>query len=139
LGKLKDALNKTSKQEYLVTKAKLKRWFDIINEEVFANDLIKIQLKVHDHPYELYEPTKRYSDVRAYYIVEDVDTEQEYSYIIVKRQFPSLQLFLKVLVHEMVHHFTWSNDRILNHGPVFKKWKKPLKLHNCPLQYILYE
>lgn len=50
-------------------------------------------------------------------------------------KFASRTLFLKVLVHEMVHVWEHFNDRQMTHGPQFHKWKGPiLRRTTLPLE-----
>ena len=50
-----------------------------------------------------------------------------YSKLILTPQFPSIDIFKTTLIHEMVHHYTWLEHGIIDHGQEFLAWQKKVK------------
>ena len=101
--RLKDELRA---HRFYPTVAACNVWFSIINDEVFGNRLVPVTLVV-----------RRLRGIWGYY-------REEPSELVVTDSFPSKNLFLNILAHEMVHAFQHQTGTIVNHGKSFWEWRK---------------
>jgi hypothetical protein len=103
-------------------------WFSIINDEVFNNKLKPIDFKVQ----RLRGRWGYQTDDPPLVVLTDV--------------FPSKNLFLNVLAHEMIHVWQyqqqidelygpsyWKSEKREAHGPSFWKWEKKFKRNGLAL------
>lgn len=104
-------------ERYKTTLADCKKWFRIINEELFEGTLpqVSFQFKWLRVCWAYYEYFPRKPD----------KTES----IIMHNEYPSHRLFVEVLAHEMVHHWQYINSgwKNVDHGDEFKNWSKKAK------------
>ncbi|MEX0598698.1 MAG: SprT-like domain-containing protein [Candidatus Paceibacterota bacterium] len=99
-------LNRSNTFEPTITDCK--KWFRIINQEIFKNRLEDVKMW----------NIKRRRGVWAYYYC-DSDT----SGILMNNKYNSKQDFVNILSHEMIHHYQNQFDKPLGHGPSFSYWK----------------
>lgn len=121
---------------YRPTKKEIKELYNIINQEVFDNQLpiTKLELKSH---------------CRGYWgmcIADGFDTRKKRSQcsIVLSDKWYCKQWLINTLAHEMVHQHQWdvySKERskenknpTMNHGPSFYKFKKQLAEHGIILK-----
>ena len=100
----------------------IKKWFDILNEQIFGNKLppfSKIRLIKEDGIYAFY-----------CYWHKKKTKESELEMI---KKFKTKKLFVEILAHEMIHHYQHLHNEPLGHGPSFTAWKENLKLRGLEL------
>lgn len=90
-------------------------WFSIINDEIFGNKLAPVALCV-----------RRLRGMWGFF-------EDEENYLAVNETFPSKNLFLNVLAHEMVHAYQYQQGLAVNHGKTFWEWRKKFKSNGLTL------
>jgi hypothetical protein len=112
---------------YRVTNDAVKYWFRIINHEVW-NDKLPMFNTIHIRPF-----VKNWA-----MCIEDTDNPNETKYrLSIDIEFPSFQLFLNVLAHEMVHLYQFTQkDESEHHGDSFWKWEFILKSHGLTLSEV---
>ena len=101
-----------------------KKWFDILNEQIFGNKLVSIDIHV-----------KRHDGYHAFfhYWSRKENTDPEIS---LNTTFKNEKLFVEILAHEMIHYFQYSYDEPLGHGPTFWAWRDNLKLKGLTLHKV---
>lgn len=112
---------------YRVTNDAVKYWFRIINHEVW-NDRLPMFNTIQIRPF-----------VRNWAMcIEDTDDPSHTKYrLAIDIEFPSFQLFLNVLAHEMVHLYQFmQKDDGEHHGDSFWAWEFPLKEHGLLLSDV---
>jgi hypothetical protein len=92
--------------EFYVTVAACDFWFSVINDEVFGNKLKPVTMEV-----------RRLRGVWGYY-------EDDKFLLVMTDTFPSKNLFLNVLAHEMVHAYQHQQGNVPNHNKTFWDWRK---------------
>lgn len=110
--------NEVAKNEsYICDEKDCVKWFHILNEELFDNELPNIGFKF-----------KWLRVCWAYYeyyprIPDKPET------IIMRKEYPSYRLFVECLAHEMVHHWQYMKLgwRKVDHGDEFAEWSKTAK------------
>jgi hypothetical protein len=105
---------KTSKETYTPTIDDCHKWFDILNEDMFNNDLPRI-------PFDF----KWLRVCWAYY--EYFPREQDRTQrIVMHKRYPSKRLFVECLAHEMVHHWQYVKlgPNKVDHNEEFFNWCK---------------
>jgi hypothetical protein len=122
--------NKTNKVRKLLKKEELpygicfvsseeecRKWFDILNEELFNNELRRI-------PFDYKSLRKCW----AYYQYFPRIPERKES-IIMHKVYPTHRLFVECLAHEMVHHWQYTKLgwKKVDHGDEFLDWCKKAK------------
>jgi hypothetical protein len=104
------------------------KWFHILNQQVFGNLLNPVdKIFLSNH--------KKYGDVYALYHYGIKDGHKT-SKISVCKSFDDEKVFVEILAHEMIHHFQYSYNEPLGHGPSFSAWSdnfnvKGLKLYRA--------
>lgn len=103
------------------------RWFHILNEQIFGNKLkpvddIKIVRHYGTHAYYNY-----FRKCDEGYPANDMSF-----YTVFKDE----KLFVEILAHEMIHHFQYSYNEPLGHGPSFWAWRDNLKLKGLTLHKV---
>lgn len=124
------------KLPYRPNKKEVKELYNIINNEIFDNQLppAKLELKSHCRGYwgmciaEGFNKRKRYSQCR----------------IVLSDKWYCKQWLINTLAHEMVHQHQWdvyskertkeSKNPIMSHGPSFYKFKKQLSEYGIILK-----
>lgn len=103
--------------EYVPTERDCRKWFRILNEELFDNQLSRVPfdfkwLRVCWAYYE-YFPRK----------------PNEKERIIMNKRYPSYRLFVEVLAHEMIHHWQYKKRgwNKVDHGNEFLDWSRKAK------------
>lgn len=103
-------------------------WFHILNEQIFGNLLEPVdKMFISRH--------KGYGDVYALYYYDD-KTRGEPAKISFCKTFDSEKKFVEILAHEMVHHFQYSYNEPLGHGPTFMAWRDNFKLKGLNLYRV---
>jgi hypothetical protein len=111
--------------------------FDIINKNIFGNNLVRVPIKIRRLRMAYGWCEGRTNPDGEFYTHE----------IKIAPSHGCLQWFISILSHEMVHHWQWSilsNERaetmpfnraaIMSHGPSFYQWKKPLNKYGISLK-----
>ena len=100
-------------------------WFDILNEQIFGGLLEPVdKIFLSNH--------KNYGDVYALYYYDD-GQRGEPAKISFCKSFVDEKMFVEILAHEMVHHFQYTHDEPLGHGPSFMAWRDNFKLKGLNL------
>jgi hypothetical protein len=100
-------------------------WFHILNQQIFGsllNPVKKIFLSNH----------KNYGDVYALYYFNNKKRNKP-SKISLCKNFEDEKTFVEILAHEMVHHFQYTYDEPVGHGPTFLCWRDNFKLKGLKL------
>jgi hypothetical protein len=103
--------------EYDTTLEDCRKWFDILNEELFDNSLSHVPFGF-----------KWLRVCWAYYEYFPKTHERGES-IIMHKRYPSQRLFVECLAHEMIHHWQYMNLgwRKVDHAEEFLDWCKKAK------------
>jgi hypothetical protein len=103
--------------QYDTTTEDCERWFDVLNEELFDNELPRVpfQFKWLRVCWAYYEYFPRSSD----------SAEK----IIMHKRYPSKRLFVECLAHEMIHHWQYQKLgwRKVDHAEEFLDWCRKAK------------
>lgn len=118
-SKLAKILESHDNNTYETTFEDCKKWFNILNRELFDNKLPQVDV----------------IDIRwrrgtlAYYVsqLDDKDLTYKHSLLAMNKKYKSKKFFVEVLAHEMVHHWQFVNDLPTNHGETFQVWNEKLK------------
>jgi hypothetical protein len=97
-----------------------KYWIEVINVEVFNNALDPVQIEVR----RLRGAWGQYND--------------KSNTITLTNWFPSKEIFLNVLAHELIHAYQNAYGEPLGHGPSFWQWKKRFKNNGLYLSEKYY-
>ena len=123
-SKLAKEMSRThEKCKYVPTKDEIMYWFNIINREIFKNDLPqfrKIEVRRRHGCWgecigDTHKKTGRYSDLSLNHYQK------------------SKKHFIETLIHEMVHHYQWIHENTMTHGETFFAWKPKLAKYNVTL------
>ena len=119
--------NKISKKYYsktfYPTKHLITRWFNILNEEIFNNQV---------HPFYDIEILQK-KGCHAEHIPYEEEGEKVYGVLSIADRFINRNEFLFTLAHEMVHQWQWMTLNRTDHGESFFKWKNKLAQFEIPL------
>ena len=119
--------NKISKKYYsktfYPTKHLITRWFNILNEEIFNNQV---------HPFYDIEILQK-KGCHAEHIPYEEEGEKVYGVLSIADRFINRNEFLFTLAHEMVHQWQWMTLNITDHGESFFKWKNKFAQFELPL------
>lgn len=108
---------------YRVTNDAVKYWFRIINHEIWQDQLPMFNT-IQIRPF-----VKNWA-----MCIEDSDNPEKIRYkLAIDHVFPSFQLFLDVLAHEMVHLYQFVEDDDTEHGDSFWEWEYILAEHGLTL------
>lgn len=103
-------------------------WFHILNKQIFDNLLEPVEkIFISDHV--------KYGDVYALYYY-NMKKRGEPSKISVCRSFRNEKMFVEILAHEMIHHFQYTYDEPVGHGPTFFAWRENLQLKGLKLYRV---
>lgn len=123
---------------YRTTKREVKELYNIINQEIFDNELstAKFEVKSHCRGYWGFCIAKSFS-LRA---------KRSRCTIRLSDRWYTKQWLITILAHEMVHQYQWDiygKERVRNgkspmmsHGPSFFRFKDKLKKHGIELRRI---
>ena len=119
--------NKISKKYYsktfYPTKHLITRWFNILNEEIFNNQV---------HPFYDIEILQK-KGCHAEHIPYEEEGEKVYGVLSIADRFINRNEFLFTLAHEMVHQWQWMTLNRTDHGESFFKWKNKFAQFELPL------
>jgi hypothetical protein len=119
--------NKISKKYYsktfYPTKHLITRWFNILNEEIFNNQV---------HPFYDIEILQK-KGCHAEHIPYEEEGEKVYGVLSIADRFINRNEFLFTLAHEMVHQWQWMTLNRTDHGESFFKWKNKFAQFEIPL------
>lgn len=111
--------------KYHVEIKKAWTWFHIVNEQIFDNLLEPVdKMFISTH--------KKYGDVYALYHYDEKKRKQPSKISFIKT-FKSEKMFVEILAHEMIHHFQYTYDEPLGHGPTFLAWRENFNLKGLKL------
>jgi SprT-like family len=114
--------------EYRVNTDIAWEWFHILNEQIFGNLLKPVEkIFISKH--------KGYGDVYALYYYNHKIRKQP-SKISFQKKFKSEKVFVEILAHEMIHHFQYSYDEPVGHGPSFVAWRDNFTLKGLKLYKV---
>lgn len=123
LSKLKD-----DDVKYRPTVEDAWEWYHILNRQLFGNLLKPVEkIFVSNHV--------KYGDVYALYYYNQSKRGEE-SKISISSSFKNEKMFVEILAHEMIHHFQYSYDEPVGHGPTFFAWRDNLKLKGLRLYRV---
>jgi hypothetical protein len=105
------------------------KWFHIINEQVFGNNLVPVdKITISNH---------KGDDVYAYYYYYPKnDPKHGQTSISLAKSFKDEKFFVEILAHEMIHHFQHLYNEPSGHGPTFLAWSENLKLRGLTLYKV---
>ena len=125
---LSKLLESTNDNTYETNIEDTKKWFRILNNEIFkgklrALDEIDIRWRRGTYAY--------------YHYVYETDPKKpkyEYTKLCLNKKYKNKKFFVEILAHEMIHHYQFTNGELVNHGSTFTCWndifnKKGLKLY----------
>jgi hypothetical protein len=119
--------NKISKKYYYKTfyptKHLITRWFNILNEEIFNNQV---------HPFYDIEILQK-KGCHAEHIPYEEEGEKVFGVLSIADRFINRNEFLFTLAHEMVHQWQWMTLNRTDHGESFFKWKNKFAQFEIPL------
>jgi hypothetical protein len=107
ISKLKKLMNNHDVSNYTTTPEDCKRWFGVINRELFDGCLPSIDILIGWR-----------RKTHAYYVTGGRPDGR----ICVNKKYPSKKFFVEVLAHECVHHYQWVFEGDVGHGQTFQKW-----------------
>lgn len=114
--------------KYKVTVEECWEWFHILNEQIFGGLLEPVEkIFISNH--------KNYGDVYALYYYDDKSRGKP-AKISLCKTFESKKMFVEILAHEMIHHFQYTHDEPLGHGPSFMAWRDNFKLKGLDLYKV---
>lgn len=99
---------------YETTEEDCRYWFNVINKEVFDNQLTfpdKIDIRWRRGTY-------------AYHVTSWRKDGTPVTKLCMSKKYKSKRFFLCVLSHEMIHHWQALNGHPLGHGPCFLQWEE---------------
>ena len=104
-------------------------WFHILNEQIFGSLLEPVEkIFISKH--------KGYGDVYALYyynrLRRNVPAKMSFS-----KSYKNERQFVEILAHEMIHHFQYSYDEPIGHGPSFVAWRDNFKLKGLNLYKVI--
>ena len=100
-------------------------WYHILNEQIFGGLLEPVdKIFISNH--------KTYGDVYALYHYDDAERGRP-AKISFCKTFDDEKHFVEILAHEMIHHFQYSYDEPLGHGPSFMAWRDNFNLKGLNL------
>lgn len=113
--------------------------FNIINEEIFNNELPKPKIIVKTHVH------KKWGECQGYHNKSKKD--KSYCVILLNKNWYCKQWLITILAHEMAHQYQWDvlgqkrilegKDRLMSHGPSFYKFKNKCRIFGIPLKHRL--
>lgn len=127
---LQKLLESHDENTYETTYEDVKKWFRILNREVFdgsLRELDEIDIRWRRGTYAYYHFT---------YETDPKKPKYEYTKLCMNKRYKSKQFFVEVMAHELVHHYQFINGEPVNHGTTFCCWsdkfnKKGLKLYKA--------
>ena len=108
---------------FFPTKHLITRWFNILNEEVFKNEI---------YPFHEIEIIQK-KGCHAEHIPFEEHDGKVYAILSIADRFINKNEFLFTLAHEMVHQWQWMHLYRSDHGESFWKWKSRLAKFEIPL------
>ena len=118
---------KDEKEKFHPKVKDMKKWFVILNQQIFGNKLTlvkKFQIK-HD------------DELHAYYgYYEKTHKKHGKTRIVMDNKFSSKKKFVEILAHEMIHHFQAQYDEPVGHGPTFTAWRDNFKIKGLNLYKV---
>ena len=108
---------------FFPTKHLITRWFNILNEEIFNNEV---------HPFYEIEIMQK-KGCHAEHIPYEESDGKVYGVLSIADRFINKNEFLFTLAHEMVHQWQWMYLTRSDHGETFWKWKSRLAKFEIPL------
>ena len=112
-SKLKKVIDENCELTYETTIEDCQKWFKVLNQELFNNNLPKI--------YEIDIRWRR--GAHAWYDYDDRTSGQGITKLLMNKRYKSKKFFVEVLSHEMVHHYQYINNEEVGHGSSFFKWR----------------
>jgi len=111
--------------KYVINKAMVTYWYNVINDEVFGGILPKAE----------YIEIKRRHGCWGECLSVDPSIRKPYRRfgISLSDYMKSFRHFLKTLAHEMVHAYQWFIHGHMTHGKTFFEWKERLAKFNINL------
>lgn len=110
--------------KFYVDEKLVKKWFNIINREIFKNKL------------EMFDVV-RIGHLRAMWgecYAEWWDNEMSYSRLKLNHYMKNRVHFINVLAHEMVHLYEATFHKKITHGPTFYEWRPRLAKYGIWLE-----
>jgi hypothetical protein len=114
-SKLEKLIKTPSKGTFEPTLEDCKRWFNLLNRELFGNRLPQVT--------EIDIRWRRGTHAYYWYVFDDKDPSYYECKLAINKQYESKKFFVEVLAHEMVHHWQYVNGDPMGHGPSFFEWR----------------
>lgn len=111
-----DHVSKTKRKKFVTTIEACEKWISILNEELFGGSLDKIdEIDI-----------RRRRMAYAYYEYYPVRRRRKdwHSKLCMSSHYVSEKFFVEILAHELVHHYQYTHQQPMGHGPSFKAWKR---------------
>ena len=109
-------------KNFIPTKHLITRWFNILNEEIFNNEIYPF------HEIEIIRKQGCHAEHIGWESGPFV-----YGELSMNNWFWNKSEFIYTIAHEMIHQWQWMNFHKTNHGRTFMKWKDKLRKFNIPL------
>jgi predicted metal-dependent hydrolase len=110
---------------FRVTNDAVKYWFRILNHEIWQGQLPMFNT-IQIRPF-----VKNWA-----MCIEDTDTPQTKYRLAIDIEFPSFELFVNVLAHEMIHLHQFINHEDDEHDDSFWKWESKFASHGLKLEQV---
>ena len=118
---------------YMSSKRKATYWFNILNREVFNSKLTKfrnviITENLHNKKGKIFAECEGFYDLNEKPIADLHLTDK----------FKSVQQFISILGHEMIHLYQWIYEGSMNHSKqnFFRPWEEKFAKHGIKLATI---
>ena len=127
-GEIKRIKKEAAGTTFETTHSDIRKWFRIINREIFDRKLKFSDLKhVRIHKRVIVDiKDKTLKDGIKGAVRFNEDSDKRFTTLTIKKSFSSKRMFLNTLSHECVHIYEWMVDRVSNespaHGETFNKW-----------------
>ena len=123
---------------YRTTKREVIALYDILNEDIFGNQLIRPEIEI------MARCRKYWGYCFAKEITPELDNKMSNCKIRISDKWFCKQWLISILAHEMCHQYQWDiespkrirlgKNPIMSHGPTFFKFKDKLASHGISLK-----
>lgn len=109
MSRIKRLMNSSSDRPFEPRVEDVRRWFAIINAEIFKNTLPKIDeidIRWRRKKFAAYEAHKKTGKTK----------------LLISKRYRSKKFFVEILAHELIHHHQFIFSEPMGHGPSFQRW-----------------
>ena len=114
-AKVKNHLKRHGNTELNINERMVRRWWDVLNKAVFDGKLT---------PPRKVLTRKFHGGDLGWCLPRD---KSKYVEMGIRSDLPTKEVFMTVLVHEMVHQAEWEQQQHIAHGPFFYGWRDKVK------------